>query len=89
MQIEIKKCSSCGIETNKRKQWGTGAWLCDKCYDEWNEEDKKMRGDEFSVSKSLIKKGKKEKMRRNKKKVVTKIHENGSQSRLTMFDDKE
>lgn len=86
MEIKMNKCGSCGIETNKGKYWGTGTWLCDKCHDEWKEEDRKMRGDEFSVSKSIIKKVKKGKSR-GKKRVVTKLYENGSQSRLTMFDE--
>jgi len=88
MEIQIGKCGSCGIETNRGKYWGTGTWLCDKCHDEWKDKDKKMRGDEFSVSESVIKKVRKGKGKRNKKaRVVTEIHKNGSQSRLTMFDE--
>lgn len=88
MKIEgVNKCGSCGITTNKGKYWGNGTYLClDKCYPQWEEKDKKMRGDEFSVSKSIVKKVKKGK--RNKKaRVVTEIHKNGEQSRLTMFDE--
>jgi len=88
MEIQIKECGSCGVPTNKGKYWGTGTWLCDKCHDEWKEKDKKMKGDEFSVSESVIKKVRKGK-RLKKRGVKTEIHESGEQSRLTMFDDKE
>ena len=88
MQIEIKKCGSCNIETNKGKHWGTGAWLCEKCYNEWNEEDKKMRSSSSneSVSESIVRKIKKgrNKKRRNLKIVKTKLHKNGVQSRLNI-----
>lgn len=88
MEIQIKKCGACGIRTNKGKYWGTGTWLCNECHTKWSEKDKKMREDEFSVSESIIKKLKKGK-KHKKTNIVTKVHENGSQSRLTMFDDKE
>ncbi len=83
MILEINKCGSCGIETNKGKYWGTGAWLCDKCHNEWSEKDKKMRGDEFSVSESVIKKVRKGK-KYKKTKITTNIHENGFQTRLNI-----
>ena len=90
---KIIKCSSCGIKTNKGKCWGTGAWLCDECYTKWSEKDKKMResSSDESVSESVIKKIKKGRntKRRKIKNVKTKMHENGSQSRLTMFNDEE
>lgn len=87
MQIEIKKCGSCNIETNKGKYWGTGTWLCNKCYNEWNEKDKKMRGAvDTSISKSVVKKIKKGRntKRRKGKNIKTKLHENGVQSRLNI-----
>ena len=88
MEIQIKKCGSCGVPTNKGKYWGTGTWLCDKCHNEWKEKDRKMREDDFSVSESVIKKVRKGKSKRNKKaRVVTKLHDSGSQSRLTMFNE--
>ncbi len=83
MKLELKKCGSCGIETNKGKYWGTGDWLCDKCHNEWSEKDKKMREDEFSVSESVIKKVRKGK-RRKSKNVKTKLHEDVVQTRLNI-----
>jgi len=93
MILEIKKCGACGIRTNKGKYWGTGTWLCDKCHTKWSEKDKKMResSSDESVSESVIKKIKKGRntKRRKSKNVKTKLHEDGSQSRLTMFNDEE
>ena len=88
MEVGIKKCGSCGIETNKGKSWITGTWLCDKCYNEWSEKDKKMKSSlsNESVSESIvrrIKKGRSVK-RRKSKNIKTKIHENGVQSRLNI-----
>lgn len=85
MQIEIKKCGGCNIETNEGKYWRTGTWLCDKCHLKWNENDKRMRGD-TSISESVVKKIKKgrNKKRRNLKNVKTKLHEDGFQSRLNV-----
>lgn len=86
MQIEIKKCDGCDIETNEGKYWGTGAWLCNKCHAEWSEKDKKMRED-TSISESVVKKIKKgrNKKRRNLKNIKTKLHEDGFQSRLNVL----
>jgi len=90
MILEIKKCGACGIRTNKGKYWGNGTLLCEECHTKWSEKDKKMResSSDESVSESVIKKVRKGK-KHKKTKIATKIHENGSQSRLTMFDDKE
>lgn len=86
MELKVKKCGGCGIETNEGKYWITGTWLCNKCHIKWNENDKRTRGD-TSISESVIKKIKKGriKKRRNLKIVKTKLHEDGFQSRLNVI----
>lgn len=82
MELKLRKCGSCNIETNKGKFWRTGTWLCDKCFDEWKLKDSLYKSD-TSVSKSVIKKIKKGR-KRNLKIVKTKLHEDGFQSRLNV-----
>lgn len=81
MKIELKKCGSCNIESNKGKFWRTGTWLCDKCFDEWKLKEELYESN--SVTKSTITKIRKGR-KRNLKNVKTKLHENGVQSRLAV-----
>ncbi len=83
MRIEVKKCGSCEIETNKGKHWRTGTWLCDDCFKEWKLKELLYESDN-TVSKSVmtkIRKGRK----RNLKNVKTKLYENEFQNRLTQY----
>lgn len=90
MNIKIRKCGECGAITNNGKYWGTGIWLCNKCYNKYDSKHKKLRGSmdesvaEKSVSGSTIKKIKKGR-KRNLKRVKTKLHKDGFQNRLTQY----
>lgn len=86
MELEIKICHNCKSKTTTGRPWRTGAWLCEKCYDKWSENDKKMRESDSSVSESVVKRARKGRKSRGRiKKIVTEVHKNGEQSRLNIY----